>query len=64
MYVIPKSRTLGHDGSRTLLGRFRLVDFGVDVEVTLDGGMENEVGDSTGYTLCSPIISSTLHSFA
>ena len=31
----------------TLLGRFRLVGFGVDVEVTLDGGIEEQVGDFT-----------------
>ena len=39
-FVIPKSRTL--------LGRFRLADFGVDVEVTLDGGIAEEGWDSTG----------------
>ena len=31
-----------------MLGRFRLADVGVDVDVTLDGGMKEEAGDSTG----------------
>ena len=48
LQYIPKSRTLVYGCSRTLLGRFRLADFGVDVEVTLDGGIKEEAGDSTG----------------
>jgi hypothetical protein len=43
-----KSRTLAHGSSRTLLGRFRLADVGADVEVTLDSGIKEEAGDSTG----------------
>ena len=47
-FVTPKSRRLAHGCSRRLLGRFRLVDFGVDVEVTLDCGITEEAGDSIG----------------